>query len=330
MGIGFEALMIYEEVLHNDELTKCSTVMELGAQVISTNYQDRAKYVIATHNAKYNYKGEISAKDFYLGIGFKEYNSIDADGERGSLIFDLNLNIKEHYNFDKKYDLVTNIGTSEHVFNQNSCFENIHNLTNDDGYMLHIVPFEGGFNHGFINYNPILFYDLAIYNNYEIIGFWYMSERPSHFTTYSGRSFVKPLKYNNSLMNYINELAKKKLLICTPLSNGSSIAVMYKKTQTNMFRVPFQSIYIEKQEDLNITSSKLKTYLDIDTNKIEEIFNINANVDHNKQIDEVLGGGYWKTREFWKTQKKTNFSDIKSFYLFLKRSFKRLFNYLSI
>ena len=168
--------------------------------------------------------------------------------------------------------------------------------------MLHIVPFEGYFNHGFFNYNPIFFYDLAIYNNYEIIGFWYLSERASHFTTYSGRSFVKPLKYNNSLMNFIDELAKKRLLICTPLSNYSSIGIMYKKTQTNKFREPFQSIYIKEKENLNISVTKLKTYLDIDPNKIEEILKINADVDHKKQIDDVLGGGYWKSREFWRNK----------------------------
>ena len=178
--------------------------------------------------------------------------------------------------------------------------------------MLHIVPFEGNFNHGFFNYNPVLFYDLAIYNNYEIIGFWYMSQREEgktvldRITHYKGRSFVKPLKYNNSLMNFIDELAKKRLLICTPLSNYSSIAVMYKKTQTNKFREPIQTIYIKEKEDLSISVTKLKTYLDIDLNKIEEILTINADVDHKKQIDDVLGGGYWKSREFWRNQKKTN------------------------
>ena len=87
--------------------------------------------------------------------------------------------------------------------------------------MLHIVPFEGSFNHGFFNYNPIFSYDLAIYNNYEIIGFWYMSQRAGNFTTYSGSSIVKPLKYNNSLMEFMDELAKKRLLICTPLLTSS-------------------------------------------------------------------------------------------------------------
>ena len=90
MGIGFEALMLFEEVLHNDELKKCKSVMEMGAQIIDTQYQERAKNVIVSHNAKYNNDSWISAKDFYFGIGFQEYNSIDADGERGSLIFDLN------------------------------------------------------------------------------------------------------------------------------------------------------------------------------------------------------------------------------------------------
>ena len=85
---------------------------------------------------------------------------------------------------------------------------------------------------------------------------------------------------------------------------------MYRKTQTNKFREPFQATYLKEQEDPNTSVTKLKTYLDIDLNKIEEILTINADVDHKKQIDDVLGGGYWKSREFWRNQKKINFRDI--------------------
>ena len=43
----------------------------------------------------------------------------------------------------------------------------IYNLTKKDGLMFHIIPFEGNINHGFFNYHPVFFYNLAMFNNYE-------------------------------------------------------------------------------------------------------------------------------------------------------------------
>ena len=54
--------------------------------------------------------------------------AIDTSGEFGALVFDLNENIQKHYKFTETFDLVTNHGTSEHLFNQAAFFENVHNL----------------------------------------------------------------------------------------------------------------------------------------------------------------------------------------------------------
>ena len=47
-------------------------------------------------------------------------------------------------------------------------FENVHNLTKKDGLMFHLIPFEGQIDHGYFSYHPNFFYDLALFNNYEI------------------------------------------------------------------------------------------------------------------------------------------------------------------
>ena len=97
-----------------------------------------------------------------------DYKSIDINGAYESFQFDLNKNISKTYNFNQKYDLVINNGTGEHVFNQHALFLNFHNLTKNGGIMLNILPFIDWVNHGFYNFNPIFFADLAASNNYKI------------------------------------------------------------------------------------------------------------------------------------------------------------------
>ena len=138
MGIGHQAISLFNVFLENEELKNCRSVVELGSQDIPGPVQPFARNVLNKHN-KVTKEKFISAKDFYFAIGFTDYNSIDADGKRGSIVLDINEILLEHYKFDKKYDLVTNFGTTEHIFNQKNAFENIHNLTKKDGYIINIL-----------------------------------------------------------------------------------------------------------------------------------------------------------------------------------------------
>ena len=65
------------------------------------------------------------AKIFYKAIfDYKEYMALDLKGTKHSTNFDLN----NEYKDSKTYDVVTNIGTSEHIFNQLAVFKTIHNI----------------------------------------------------------------------------------------------------------------------------------------------------------------------------------------------------------
>ena len=110
-----------------------------------------------------------------------------------------------------------------------NAFKNINNLTKQNGYIVHIWPFEGHINHCYYNYHPNFFYDIALYNNYEIEGFWYFSQRQTKiFKTYGGQNLKKPLKYNNKLMIFIDKLAQKNKLVYRPFGS-SSLGIIYKK-----------------------------------------------------------------------------------------------------
>ncbi|MGE4233716.1 MAG: hypothetical protein AB7F43_10335 [Bacteriovoracia bacterium] len=107
--------------------------------------------------------------EYYRALGFSSYDAIDVNDLYGSLMMDLNSNLRERYNFAKTYDLVTNLGTGEHIFNQLAIFENMHNLAKENGILVHVMPFLNWINHGFFNFNPTLYADIAAANGYKLL-----------------------------------------------------------------------------------------------------------------------------------------------------------------
>jgi SAM-dependent methyltransferase len=75
----------------------------------------------------------------------------------------------------KKFDVVTNFGTTEHIANQLNAFKIIHDLTAPGGIMIHAVPAQGLVNHGLLKYNPKWFWMLARSNDYRWLDFDYAS-----------------------------------------------------------------------------------------------------------------------------------------------------------
>lgn len=106
---------------------------------------------------------------YFRAIGFASYTAIDVNSRHGSLVMDLNENLGDVYQFSGQYDLVTNNGTGEHIFDQGAVFRNAHEITRPGGYMIHCLPCNNYVNHGFFSFSPILFMDLAAINDYDII-----------------------------------------------------------------------------------------------------------------------------------------------------------------
>ena len=231
---------------------KLSRVMDIGAQTPSIRNSLIKDYI--QPEAFYSNKQELcyrkiineekfSTKDFFLALGYKNYFSIDINGANESFQFDLNQNISQAYNFNERYELVINNGTGEHVFNQYSLYENIHNLTNKNGIMLHIMPFINWVNHGFYNFNPILYADLAAANNYHILDISLANNNGAEikFTEQENSKImfeqVKP-KYTSYFKNFLSE-AKSKL------SENIMIVIILKKTINEDFKIPLQGKYLE-------------------------------------------------------------------------------------
>jgi len=108
------------------------------------------------------------SQDFYTQLGCIDYKAFDLLDPRAEAC-DLNFPPKG----SGEFDLITNFGTTEHVLNQASAFKFIHESLKVGGVALCVLPVAGGRDHGFFNYHPNFFWDLARANNYLIIHFEY-------------------------------------------------------------------------------------------------------------------------------------------------------------
>ena len=108
------------------------------------------------------YKGFFVAKEYFESLGV-HHVSIDLNKKNGSIPLDLNKPISIG-----QFDVVTNLGTTEHVENNKQCFENIHNLCKVGGIMIHLVPHKGS-GHGIRQYTLKWFKNLIKKYNYEVL-----------------------------------------------------------------------------------------------------------------------------------------------------------------
>jgi hypothetical protein len=167
--------------------------------------------------------GHKSTKAFYESIGCERYIALDVNEAMDAVVADLN----EPVDIGETFDLVTNNGTGEHIFDQRSIFENAHNLSHK--WMVHMMPMSPWINHGFYNFNPILFRDLAMANNYKAL---------IYITNRWGDSY-------NVVADEMFKEKKPKILIeaVQSIEGDVSVVAVFRKKNNNPFKLPFQGKY---------------------------------------------------------------------------------------
>src|SRR5512139_885348 len=151
--MSFHPLMMKLVAVLLDELPTSPSVVELGNQTFDptisgtlTEQEDRMFPLVLDfldrRRKPFDRDGlvklmNLSVEDqkpqtatYYRALGFSQYDAIDVNSKYGSMIMDLNVDLRETYGFETRYDLVTNNGTGEHIFNQSMVFKNMHQLTN--------------------------------------------------------------------------------------------------------------------------------------------------------------------------------------------------------
>lgn len=193
MGVSADSIELLIRLREGGLVNTPAAVIEIGAQQLN-NYFLRARermeflgqlFGVATTlelpppqdspvvegGAEHLPENAPLARQFWEWLGF-QYASIDIDGSPNSIPLDLNFDEVPDW-ARKKFDLVTNFGTTEHVANQLNAFKVIHDLTAIGGIMVHSLPAQGWVNHGLLNYNPKWFWMLARSNDYRWIYFDY-------------------------------------------------------------------------------------------------------------------------------------------------------------
>ncbi len=157
-----------------------------------------------------------------------EYNSVDVCPGLKTEILDLNFDAIPDY-MRRRYDVVFNFGTTEHIFNQWNCFEFMHDALKVGGVVYHQLPASGYLDHGYYCYTPLFFRELAQANGYTI-------EQMS--VTHAGESKVDQVgllaRADDTLLSPIASLGQDNRI---PSLN---IHVILRKTADAPFRVSLE------------------------------------------------------------------------------------------
>lgn len=106
------------------------------------------------------------SEPFWRSLGLS-YTAFDLAG-RKAIKLDLN-RAGVPWRYRRRFNLVVNGGTTEHLANQANAFRFIHDLTDVGGVMVHGVPCQGMFTHGLVNYTMKFFWNLSEQNRYEVL-----------------------------------------------------------------------------------------------------------------------------------------------------------------
>ena len=121
------------------------------------------------------YRAWHLAKLFYAAfLDYRELVAIDFHGTPQARPIDLNHPVQ----LGRRFEMVIDGGTAEHVFNVAQFFRTCHELAAPGGLMLHNNPFRGWLEHGFYNFNPTFYWDVAAANRYEVLMLVYTEVQP--------------------------------------------------------------------------------------------------------------------------------------------------------
>jgi hypothetical protein len=166
----------------------------------------------------------VTARNFYSRMmPESSFASVDKHGPDGEAI-DLDLNKVGVLRRLNSFNVVINTGTGEHVFDQENLFRSMHDACSYLGFdcrglMIHAAPMSGWFQHGFYNYHPTFWSDLAAANGYEIV---YLSQ----FNLTFGR------------VDRLQSLSQAH-----PQQGDSMLYLVFRKTKDAPFCVPMQGRY---------------------------------------------------------------------------------------
>jgi hypothetical protein len=241
MGLGPTAINLFSLLESQGMLKGQQQVADFGSQEFQTSVDGYStllerlceKFGAKTPAAELLSESHLKGptQDLYRQWGW-DVQSFDIDGRFGSVITDFNFDsIAE--TLHGKFSITTNLGTSEHIFNQANFFKLQHELTAVDGLMLHTVPLSHYVNHGLFSYSPVLFYSLAHFNQYEVLGIWKNSKPNLHEFIPAEVPFDGPRAFLVVVLKkLVNTPFRMPIQVNEPMVMAAEAEARYSATQT--------------------------------------------------------------------------------------------------
>ncbi len=179
MKIGL--INIALELFQNKKFKSVNSILDMGSKELRVSY-DQLKYAFDQTNIKFNKKKferlkifpkgkRISTKNFWQELRIKNYKCSDINKSHDSIYIDLNQPLTDK-KLSQKFDLVTDFGNNEHIFNVGEAYKTMYNLTKKDGFIWIFQSVFGG--NGFFNFDSSFFEGYAAANNLSIVHSCYL------------------------------------------------------------------------------------------------------------------------------------------------------------
>jgi hypothetical protein len=234
LGIGTQIVQVLLELHHLGKLEGLKNVAEIGSQELHLKKEDlNDLYLQAGLDATLtnnipnldNWPGQPRAtlKALYNHLGIQDYTSMDINGDFGSIPLDLNYELTDKSLFDK-FDIVTDFGSCEHVFNVGECYKTIHKMTKVNGLIIiYQSVFKGN---GYFLFDRSFMEGIAAANNYKIITSSYVVSTGTKTSAGSDKYFHIPM--SEDLIRSLKDI------------RSLSICMILQKTQPDDFKIPYQ------------------------------------------------------------------------------------------
>ncbi len=247
MGLGTGAVKLMLELNERGLLKDVSSVVEIGSQELHLTQAEFEKLVEVAGIS--NYQSEqfanlkywpaqsprCPAKNLYELLGARKYNCVDLNGELGSIPHDMNLPFDDA-SYYAKYDLVSDHGCNEHIFNVAEAYRTMHRLCKSGGILVNIQAVWRG--NGYYRFDASFFEGIAAANNYRILYSAYVVSLLPLVSAAPGAHAQFHIPVSEALLDVINWSKTAAIGIC----------YVFQKQSDAEFRIAYQGDFLSRTQ----------------------------------------------------------------------------------
>lgn len=246
MGLGTAAVKLMLEINQRGLLKDVQSVVDIGSQELHLTLEEFEELVEAAGIE--NYQGEqfanlkfwpaqsprCPARLLYELLGARQYNCLDLNEELGSIPHDMNLPFDNKLYYGK-YDLVSDHGCNEHIFNVSEAYRTMHRLCKLSGILINNQSVWRG--NGYYRFDASFFEGIAAANNYRILYSSYIV-RPKLSASGSAKDPQFHIPVSELLLDVVDWSMTSSIGIC----------YVFQKQTDEDFRFAYQGDFLSQIE----------------------------------------------------------------------------------